>query len=224
MTTILGLNAYHADSAACLVRDGKLIAAAEEERFRMMEGYDDAYGVRSVRLRYFNACGADPDGEIGEDHSPETHLVPLILDVAMGRRAHVSVFGADYPTEDGTPIRDYIHVCDIASAHLAALEYLLAGGRTIAVDIGTGEGVSVASVIAAVARVTGCKIATLSAPRRSGDPAQLVASPALAAELLGWRAERSTLDVAVRDAWRWHQARFGAPAKRETLEQFVSSQ
>jgi UDP-glucose-4-epimerase GalE len=175
----------------------------------MMESYDGAYGLRSVRLRYFNACGADPEGEIGEDHAPETHLIPLILDVALGRRENISIFGADYPTTDGTAIRDYVHVMDIAAAHLAATEHLLAGGGTTVVNLGTGEGASVAAVIAAVERVTGRKIATLSAPRRSGDPPQLIANPALAAELLGWSAI-STLEAAVRDAWRWHQARFGA--------------
>ncbi len=189
----------------------------------MMESYDCAYGMKSVRLRYFNACGADPDGEIGY-HSPGPHLVPLVLDVALGRRAHLSIFGTDYPTEDGTAIRDYVHVCDIASAHLSALEYLLAGGRTIAVNIGTGEGASVASVVAAVERITGREIAVLSAPRRSGDPAQLIADPTLAADLLDWSAKRSSLDIAVRDAWRWHQARFGAAMRPETRERLVSSQ
>ena len=186
----------------------------------MMESYDRAYGLRSVRLRYFNACGADPDGEIGEDHSPETHLIPLILDVALGRRENISIFGADYPTLDGTAIRDYVHVIDIAAAHLEALDYLLSGGETVAVNLGTGEGASVAAVIAAVERVTGRKVATRSASRRNGDPAQLVANPAFVAKLLGWRA-MSTLEEAVQDAWRWHQARFCA-ANTVTLRQTAS--
>jgi UDP-glucose 4-epimerase len=170
-----------------------------------------------VRLRYFNACGADPDGEIGY-HSLGPHLLPLVIDTALGKRAHISVFGTDYPTADGTAIRDYIHVRDIASAHLAALEYLLADGGTIALNIGTGEGASVASVIAAVERITGHNITFQRAPRRSGDPAQLVASSERAEELLGWRAS-SNLEGAIRDSWRWHQTRFCTP----TREQAVSS-
>ena len=185
----------------------------------MMESYDGAYGLRSVRLRYFNACGADPDGEIGEDHSPETHLVPLILDVAMGRRENISVFGSDYPTPDGTAIRDYVHVADIAAAHIAALGHLIAGGETMAVNLGTGSGTSVSEAIKTVETVTGRQIESIKAPRRAGDPPELVADPTLASEWLGWHAERSTPELAVADAWRWHQARFGTAASTVTLRQ-----
>ena len=176
----------------------------------MMESFDRAHGLKSVRLRYFNACGADPEGEIGEDHSPETHLIPLILDVALGRSESISIFGTDYPTPDGTAVRDYIHVLDLAAAHLAAAEHLLAGGKTTAVNLGTGAGASVAEVIGAVERVTGCKIAKVSGPRRAGDPPRLVANPVLAESLLGWRVQRSALETAIADAWAWHQARFVA--------------
>jgi UDP-arabinose 4-epimerase len=176
----------------------------------MMESFDRAHGCKSVRLRYFNACGADPEGEIGEDHSPETHLIPLTLDVALGRRESIAIFGSDYPTPDGTAVRDYIHVLDLAAAHLAAAEHLLGGGKTAAVNLGTGEGASVAEVVGAVERVTGRKIATTSGPRRAGDPPRLVANPALAESLLGWKARRSALETAIADAWAWHQTRFDA--------------
>jgi UDP-arabinose 4-epimerase len=174
----------------------------------MMESFDRAHGLKSVRLRYFNACGADPDGEIGEDHSPETHLIPLVLEVAHGQRESISIFGTDYPTPDGTAVRDYIHVLDLAAAHLAAAEHLLGGGKTAAVNLGTGEGVSVADVIGTVERVTGRKVAAVSGPRRAGDPPRLVANPALAESLLGWKARRSGLETAIADAWAWHQSRF----------------
>jgi len=185
----------------------------------MMESFDQAHGLKSVRLRYFNACGADPEGEIGEDHAPETHLIPLILDVALGRRESISIFGADYPTPDGTAVRDYIHVLDLAAAHLAAAEHLLGGGETAAVNLGTGEGASVAEVVAAVERVTGQKIAAVPGPRRTGDPPRLVANPTLAGSLLGWKARRPALDTAIADAWAWHQSRFDAarPTLASTL-------
>jgi UDP-arabinose 4-epimerase len=174
----------------------------------MMESFDQAHGLKSVRLRYFNACGADPDGEIGEDHSPETHLIPLVLDVALGRRESLSIFGTDYPTPDGTAVRDYIHVLDLAAAHLAATEHLIGGGKTAAVNLGTGKGASVAEVVGAVERVTGHKITTVSGPRRVGDSPRLVANPALAESLLGWKARHSALETAMADAWAWHQTRF----------------
>jgi UDP-arabinose 4-epimerase len=185
----------------------------------MMESYDRAHGLKSIRLRYFNACGADPEGEIGEDHAIETHLIPLVLDVALGRRRSVSIFGTDYPTPDGTAVRDYIHVLDLAAAHLAAAEHLLGGGKTAAVNLGTGEGASVAEVVGAVERVTGRKIATSAGPRRAGDPPRLVANPALAESLLGWKARRSAIETAIADAWAWHQTRFDAarPALASTI-------
>jgi UDP-glucose-4-epimerase GalE len=169
----------------------------------MMDDFGRAHGLRSVRLRYFNAAGADPGAVIGEWHEPETHLIPLILDAALGRRANVRVFGSDYPTADGTAVRDYIHVLDLAEAHVAALRHLLDGGASAALNLGTGAGASVAEVIGAVERVTGRRVPVEQAPRRAGDPPALVADPRLAQATLGWRAERN-LDSIVADAWRWH--------------------
>jgi UDP-glucose 4-epimerase len=176
----------------------------------MMESFDQAHGLRSVRLRYFNAAGADPEGEVGEDHSRETHLIPLVLDAALGRRESISVFGTDYPTPDGTAVRDYIHVLDLATAHLAAARHLLGGGKTAAVNLGTGEGTSVAEVIEVAGRVTGRKIPAVSVPRRAGDAPSLIANPAMAEKLLGWKAQASALETVITDAWAWHQARFEA--------------
>ncbi|MCL5776871.1 UDP-glucose 4-epimerase GalE [Limibaculum sp. FT325] len=180
----------------------------------MMESFDRAHGLRSVRLRYFNAAGADPDCDVGEDHESETHLIPLILDVALGRRPEISVFGNDYPTPDGTAIRDYVHVLDIAEAHIAALDHLIAGGETIALNLGTGRGASVSEVVAAVESVTGCLINKVHVPRRPGDPHELWADPMLAEEKLKWRAQKP-LEIAVEDAWRWHQMRFGKEVCKE---------
>lgn len=172
---------------------------------RMMQDFDAAFGLRSVRLRYFNAAGADPDAAIGEWHEPETHLIPLVLDVAIGRRPWLSIFGADYPTPDGTAIRDYIHVTDLAEAHVATLRHLLDGGDSAALNLGTGEGASVREVVRAVEGVTGRPVAVREAPRRAGDPPVLVADPRHAEQLLSWRAGR-TLNAMVEDAWRWHRA------------------
>ena len=176
---------------------------------RMMEDFGNAHALRSVRLRYFNAAGGDPDGEIGEDHDPETHLIPLILDVALGRRKTVSIFGSDYPTPDGTAVRDYIHVSDLADAHVAALGYGLAGGASMSINLGTGRGVSVRELVAAAERVTGRPIKTTMGPRRVGDPPELVAAADLASRVLKWTARRSDLDRILTDAWRWHCQRFG---------------
>lgn len=175
---------------------------------RMIEDYGRAYGLRSVRLRYFNAAGADPAGEIGEHHEPETHLIPLVLDAALGRRASISVFGADYPTPDGTAVRDYIHVADLATAHVRALAYLAAGGEGLSVNLGTGRGVSVGELIAACRRLTGRPIEVTPSPRRPGDPAVLVAARGRAEQVLGWQPQRSDLDTIIADAWRWHRKRF----------------
>jgi UDP-arabinose 4-epimerase len=170
----------------------------------MMEDFDRAHQLRSMRLRYFNAAGADPAAEIGERHEPETHLIPLVLDAALGRRPGVSIFGTDYPTPDGTALRDYIHVMDLAAAHVAALRHLLAGGASEAVNLGTGHGASVREVIAAVESVTGRRVPVKEAPRRAGDPPALIADPSRAEQLLDWRAAAG-LDAIVSDAWRWHQ-------------------
>ncbi len=171
---------------------------------RMMEDFDGAHGLRSVRLRYFNAAGADPAGMIGEWHEPETHLIPLILDAAAGLRPAIEVYGSDYPTPDGTAVRDYIHVADLAAAHVAAVHYLLAGGASAALNLGTGHGTSVAEAVAAVETVTGRSVPVKHVPRRAGDPAVLLAKPRRAEALLGWRAERD-LHAIVEDAWRWHR-------------------
>jgi UDP-glucose-4-epimerase GalE len=171
---------------------------------RALHWYGQAYGVRSASLRYFNAAGADRDGEIGETHEPETHLVPLVLQAALGRRPAIEVYGTDYPTPDGTAIRDYIHVDDLADAHLRALERLRAGGGSLALNLGTGQGHSVREVIATAEAVSGRKIPVRNAPRRAGDPPALVADPGAAEKTLGWRAQYSGLDTIIRTALAWH--------------------
>jgi UDP-glucose-4-epimerase GalE len=173
---------------------------------RALHWYGQAYGLRSASLRYFNAAGADPEGEIGELHNPETHLIPLILQAALGQRPHIDIYGTDYPTPDGTAIRDYIHVQDLAEAHLRALEHLAAGRESTALNLGTGRGHSVREVIRVAEKVTGRPIPCREAPRRPGDPPALVADPGLAAELLGWRARASDLETIVRTALAWHTA------------------
>jgi len=174
---------------------------------RALHWYGRAYGLRAVSLRYFNAAGADPDGELGEDHDPETHLVPLVLRAALGQGPAVEIFGTDYPTPDGTAIRDYIHVDDLAAAHLRALERLRAGGGSIALNLGTGLGHSVREVLAAAEAVSGRKVPAHAAPRRPGDPPALVADPSLAAEVLGWRANCSGIEEIVGSAFAWHARR-----------------
>ena len=174
---------------------------------RALRWYGGAYGIRSASLRYFNAAGADLEGELGEAHEPETHLIPLVLQAALGQRPHIEVFGTDYPTPDGTAIRDYVHVEDLAMAHLRALEHLRAEGASIAVNLGTGCGHSVREVIAAVERVSGCRVPVRDAARRLGDPPALVADPALATELLGWRPKYSDLETIIRTALAWHTNR-----------------
>jgi UDP-arabinose 4-epimerase len=175
---------------------------------RALYWYGVAHGLRAVALRYFNAAGADPDGEIGEDHHPETHLIPLILDAAAGRRSHIGVFGTDYPTPDGSAVRDYIHVQDLADAHVRALDYLGNGGESRAFNLGTGDGHSVRDTIAAARRVTGRPIPSKDSPRRAGDPPVLVADAGLAKEKLGWVPALGSLDHIIGTAWAWHQKRF----------------
>ncbi len=172
---------------------------------RALHWYGEAYGMRTATLRYFNAAGADAEGEIGECHEPETHLVPLVLQAALGQRPQLDIYGTDYPTPDGTAIRDYVHVDDLAIAHLRALERLRDGSASLAVNLGTGSGHSVRQVIAASERVSGRRVPVRPAPRRPGDPPALVADPGLAAELLGWRAQYSDLDTIIRTALAWHQ-------------------
>jgi UDP-arabinose 4-epimerase len=177
---------------------------------RMLHWEGIAHGLGHVALRYFNAAGADPEGEIGEHHDPETHLIPLILDAALGRRPQIDIFGTDYPTPDGSAVRDYIHVADLAAAHVLALRYLEQGGASVALNLATGQGHSVREVIAAAERVTGRRIPRRESARRPGDPAALVADPARARALLGWTPSHSDLDTLISDAWAWHRQRFDA--------------
>ena len=174
---------------------------------RMLHWYGAAHGLTYAALRYFNAAGADMDGEIGEDHEPETHLIPLVLQAAMGRRPGIDVFGTDYPTPDGTAIRDYIHVQDLADAHVKALAHLLRGGGSLELNLGTGEGHSVREVIAAAERVTGRPIPRRETGRRPGDPPVLVAEASRTRELLGWVPTLSALDTILASAWAWHNRR-----------------
>ncbi|MNO54534.1 UDP-glucose 4-epimerase [compost metagenome] len=170
---------------------------------QILEDFDHAYGLKSVCLRYFNAAGADPDGLLGECHEPETHLIPLILQAASGRREAVTVFGRDYSTPDGTCIRDYVHVADLASAHALAVDYLLAGGKSAAFNLGNGQGFSVQQVIDAARTVTGRTITALDAPRRAGDPPRLVADATKALTVLGWQPQYASLEQIVAHAWHW---------------------
>ena len=182
---------------------------------RALHWYSQAYGLRWVSLRYFNAAGADPDGEIGERHEPETHLVPLVLEAALGERPQIDIYGTDYPTPDGTAIRDYIHVQDLAEAHLRALEHLRAGRQSMALNLGTGRGHSVREVIRTAETVSGKSIPCRETARRYGDPPVLVADPSRAAELLGWCAQVSDLDTIVRTALAWHVSRSAQSRRAE---------
>ena len=164
---------------------------------------ETAWGLRSTCLRYFNASGCAEDGVIGEDHNPETHLIPRVLMALTGEAGPVEVFGTDYPTPDGTCIRDYIHVNDLAAAHARALDHLSEGGESLRVNLGTGIGISVKEIIAAVERVTGRTVPVVLGPRRPGDPAQLVADPALALKRLQWKAVHTDIDQTVESAWKW---------------------
>ncbi|KAB0503747.1 UDP-glucose 4-epimerase GalE [Pseudomonas moorei] len=172
---------------------------------QMLEDFDRAYGLKSVCLRYFNAAGADPEGQLGERHEPETHLLPLILQAASGRRPSITVFGRDYDTPDGTCIRDYVHVADLVAAHALAVDYLLEGGASTAFNLGNGQGFSVQQVIDTVRQVTGQDICVSDAPRRAGDPPRLVADPRRAQALLGWQPRFASLEQIVTHAWKWEQ-------------------
>jgi UDP-glucose 4-epimerase len=172
---------------------------------RMLDDYAHAYGLGFAALRYFNAAGAAPSGDLGEDHDPESHLIPIVLQVALGQRAKIMIFGDDYPTPDGTCIRDYVHVLDLAAAHLAALDRL-EPGRGIKCNLGTGRGYSVRQVIDACRQITGHAIPAETAPRRPGDPPELVADARLARELLGWTPKYETIESIVETAWAWHRS------------------
>jgi UDP-glucose 4-epimerase len=171
---------------------------------RALDDYATAYDFGFAALRYFNAAGASPRGGIGEDHDPETHLIPIVLQVALGQRAQVTVFGEDYPTPDGTCIRDYVHVDDLCAAHLLTLERI-EPGRGLKVNLGTGTGYSVRQVIDVCRQVTGREIPVQSGPRRAGDPPELVADPTAAREQLGWEPQYQKLRPIVETAWAWHR-------------------
>jgi UDP-glucose 4-epimerase len=171
---------------------------------RAMLDYDSAYGLKFVAPRYFNACGATT--KHGEHHAPETHLIPLILEAAQGKRQFISIFGDDYPTPDGTAIRDYIHVSDLSQAHILALEYLRNGGESLFVNLGNGGGYSVAEVVEAARKVTGKSIESRIAPRRAGDPSRLVADAKRAREVLGWNPQIPEIERIIESAWTWHEA------------------
>jgi len=179
---------------------------------RFLDWYGRIHGFSWVALRYFNAAGADPEGNLGENHDPEPHLIPRAIDAALGLIPHLEIYGTDYDTPDGTAIRDYLHVTDLGDAHVAALRYLQSGGSSCALNLGTGTGHSVREIAAAVQHVSGKKVPILEAPRRSGDPACLVAQAAKAGAVLGWQPRLSTLEKIVQTAWNW---KMRAPHGRE---------
>ncbi|HEY9611941.1 UDP-glucose 4-epimerase GalE [Allocoleopsis sp.] len=182
----------------------------------ILDDFDRAYDLRSVRFRYFNAAGADPLGRLGEDHMPETHLIPLVLLTALGKRESISIYGTDYDTPDGTCIRDYIHVADLAQAHILGLKYLLNGGKTEVFNLGNAQGFSIQEVIEAARIVTGRPIPATLADRRAGDPPILVGSGEKAKQVLGWNPQYADLETILKHAWQWHQKRhegFGAASK-----------
>ena len=169
--------------------------------------YAGPYRLHYAALRYFNAAGADPDGGIGEVHDPETHLIPLAIQAALGQRPALEIFGTDYPTPDGTAIRDYVHVADLAEAHVLALQHLMNGGDNLAANLGTGQGYSVRQMIAAIERIGGRPVPLRIGPRRPGDPPALVADAAKAQRVLHWQPQCSDIDMIIRTAWRWHNER-----------------
>jgi len=172
---------------------------------QILHDFDNAYNLKSVCLRYFNAAGADADGELGERHIPETHLIPLVLQAAAGRRDNISIFGTDYDTPDGTCIRDYIHIEDLCSAHLLSLEYLVSGGDSRAYNMGNGQGYSIRDVIDTVKKVTGSGFEVIESPRRDGDPASLVADSTQLQADLGWEPKYPDLETIIQHAWNWEQ-------------------
>ncbi|ULL13231.1 UDP-glucose 4-epimerase GalE [Paenibacillus sp. H1-7] len=173
---------------------------------KMMRWFDTAHGIKYVSLRYFNAAGAHESGRIGEDHSPETHLIPIILQVALGQRPHISIFGDDYATPDGTCIRDYIHVTDLSDAHILAVEKLRGGGDSSVYNLGNGKGFSVKEVVEIARKVTGHEIPAVIEARRAGDPAVLIASSERTKAELGWKPQRDSLEQIIETAWAWHKS------------------
>lgn len=172
---------------------------------QVLDDYDAAYGIRSIVLRYFNAAGADPDGEIGERHHPETHLIPLTIHAALGKREDIKIFGTDYDTEDGTCVRDYIHVNDLAGAHIQGLEYLRKSDSSASFNLGNNKGYSVREVIDKVRQVSGREFKVTEDPRRDGDPPVLIASSDKAQATLGWKPSFDDIDTIIETAWRWHE-------------------
>ncbi len=185
-------------------------AASKRMVEQILADFDQAFGLKSVIFRYFNASGADPTGQLGEDHSPETHLIPLALLTALGKRDHLSIFGMDYDTPDGTALRDYIHVSDLAIAHVLGLEYLFKHNQSQVFNLGNGNGFSVKEVIDTSRRVTGREITAIESPRRAGDAPILVGSSAKAMQVLGWQPQYADLEVIICHAWQWHQQRHGS--------------
>ncbi|WP_028551320.1 UDP-glucose 4-epimerase GalE [Paenibacillus sp. UNC451MF] len=180
---------------------------------KMMRWFDTAHGIKYVSLRYFNAAGAHESGRIGEDHSPETHLIPIILQVALGQRPHISIFGEDYATPDGTCIRDYIHVTDLSDAHILAVEKLRKGGESSIYNLGNGKGFSVKEVVDIARKVTGHAIPAVVEARRAGDPAVLIASSERTKAELDWQPKRDSLEQIIETAWAWHQSHPNGYAK-----------
>lgn len=172
---------------------------------RILDDYENAYGLHSVCLRYFNAAGDDPDGEIGESHTPETHIIPLILDAALGKRECIKVFGTDYETEDGSCVRDYIHVLDLADAHIKALDYMKKENKSERFNLGTSNGTSVIEMVDAAKKITGVDFKVVYDERRAGDPAELIGSNVKAKDVLGWIPKYSDIDTILKTAWKWHQ-------------------
>ena len=172
---------------------------------KILRWYHDRYDIRYCALRYFNVAGAMPDGSIGEAHDPETHLIPIVLQAAAGQRKEISIFGTDYPTPDGTCIRDYVHVLDLIDGHLLALNYLQKGGQSTAFNLGIGKGFSVREIVESARKVTGREISAVEAPRRAGDPAVLIASGDKARKVLGWSPKYEEVEPIIADAWNWHK-------------------
>ncbi|GAY77181.1 UDP-glucose 4-epimerase GalE [Sporolactobacillus inulinus] len=185
---------------------------------KMMKWCDRAYGMRFVALRYFNVAGASKSGKIGEDHHPETHLIPIVLQVAAGERDHISIFGDDYATKDGTCVRDYVHIEDLIAAHRLALRYLFDGGKSDVFNLGSSEGFSVKEIIDAARKVTGKTIPAELAPRRAGDPSTLIASPKKAKSVLGWKPQHTNIPEILADAWAWHSSHPQGYASNVSLE------
>ena len=173
---------------------------------RILQDYDHAFGLKSVSLRYFNAAGADPEGRLGEDHTPEQHIIPLVIDTALGRRDEVKIFGTDWDTRDGSCLRDFVHIVDLADAHIRALEYLRNGGKTTAYNLGNSYGTTVLEVVAATEKVTGKKVKATPAPRRPGDPGRLVASCDKIKAELGWEPKYPDIETIIEHAYKWREA------------------